>query len=61
MGPMPTSSTFKLARPSGGDARGVAGAVHADAYGVKLRLDLTVAHECDSNHKQHCANNPQPE
>jgi|SRR5215472_7412816 len=32
MGPMPTSSTFKaVARPSGGDARGVAGAVHADA------------------------------
>src|SRR5215472_11489745 len=32
MGPMPTSSVFKaVARPSGGDARGVAGAVHADA------------------------------
>src|SRR5215471_5483784 len=32
MGPMPTSSAFKaVARPSGGDARGVAGAVHADA------------------------------
>jgi hypothetical protein len=31
-GPMPTSSAFKaVARPSGGDARGVAGAVHADA------------------------------
>ena len=29
--------------------------------GVKLRLDLAVANECDSNHEQRCANDPQPE
>src|SRR5262249_1613599 len=28
---------------------------------IELRLDLAVADECDSNHKQHRANNPQPE
>ena len=28
---------------------------------VKLLLDLRVADECDSNHKQHRANDPQPE
>src|SRR5262249_8839626 len=29
--------------------------------GVKLRLDLAVANECDGNHEQRCANDPQPE
>src|SRR6516165_909905 len=29
--------------------------------GVKLFLDLAVADECDSNHEQCCANNPQSE
>ena len=29
--------------------------------GVKLRLDLAVAEECNGKHKQCCANDPQPE
>jgi len=29
--------------------------------GIKLRLDFTVAEECNGKHKQHCANDPQPE
>jgi hypothetical protein len=29
--------------------------------GVKLCFDLAVADECNSNHKQCCANDPQPE
>ena len=29
--------------------------------GVKPRIDLAVADECNSKHKQHRANDPQPE
>ena len=52
-----------VARPSSGDARGVAGAVHADALsnGVKLRRDFAVADQRYGNHKHRRANDPQPE
>ena len=44
-GLMPTSSAFKaVARPSGDDARGVAGAVHADALQQwRQCFDLAIA------------------
>src|SRR5215831_8774960 len=63
-GPMPTSSTFKAA------ARRLAAMPEVlpvqfmqmlCSNGVKLSLDLTVADECDGQHKQCCANDPQSE
>src|SRR5262249_8386792 len=64
MGPMPTSSTFKAvarrltAMP---EVLPVQFMQMLCSNGVKLSLDLTVADECDGQHKQCCANDPQSE
>src|SRR6516225_805718 len=64
MGPMPTSSTFKaVARrlTTMPEVLPVQFMQMLCSNGVKLSLDLTVADECDGQHKQCCANDPQSE